>query len=105
MSGKVLNITDNDFTATVQSGVTLIDFWAPWCGPCKMIGPILEEIASELGPDQRIAKINVDENAAVAGEFKIMSIPTLLVFKDGKMVNKMVGASTKEKIKALFQSA
>lgn len=105
MSEMVAHITDNDFPATVASGVTLVDFWAPWCGPCRMIAPVLDELAGELGGQARIVKINVDENPEVAGQFGVMSIPTLILFKDGKPVNKMIGGQPKPQIRALIESA
>jgi len=105
MSDLVQHITDAEFQATVASGVTLIDFWAPWCGPCKMIAPILEELAGELGGKAKIVKINVDDNPQVAGQYGIMSIPTLLLFKDGKKVDQKVGALPKPALKSFIESA
>ena len=79
----------------------LLDFWAPWCGPCRMVGPIVEEIAAER-PDIKVGKINVDEETALAQRFGVMSIPTLLVIKDGKIVNQAIGARPKSAILALL---
>lgn len=78
----------------------LLDFWAPWCIPCRMVGPILEEIAKERS-DIKVGKINVDEEPELAGQFQVMSIPTLLVMKDGKIMNRSVGAKPKEEILAM----
>ncbi|HJV91125.1 MAG TPA: thioredoxin [Holophagaceae bacterium] len=105
MSALVSSITDAEFQATVAEGVTLVDFWAPWCGPCKMIAPTLDELAGELQGKARIAKVNVDDNPEVAGSFGIMSIPTLLLFKDGKPVGKVVGAQPKASLKAFVEQA
>ena len=105
MSDLVKHITDADFQATVATGVTLVDFWAPWCGPCKMIAPVLEEIAGGLGGKAQIVKINVDDNPQVAGQYGIMSIPTLLLFKDGKKVDQKVGALPKPALKSFIEAA
>jgi len=105
MSDLVKHITDAEFQNTVATGVTLIDFWAPWCGPCKMIAPILEELAGELGDKAKIVKINVDDNPQVAGQYGIMSIPTLLLFKDGKKVDQKVGALPKPALKSFIEAA
>ena len=95
MSEMVAHITDNDFPATVAQGVTLVDFWAPWCGPCKMVAPVLDEIAAEKAGVLRVAKLDVDANPATAREFQVISIPTLILFKDGKPVTRIVGAKGK----------
>ena len=105
MSDLVKHITDAEFQGTVATGVTLIDFWAPWCGPCKMIAPILDEIAGELDGRAKIVKINVDDNPQVASQYGIMSIPTLLLFKDGKKVDQKVGALAKPALKAFIEAA
>jgi len=97
----IVNVNDQSFTQEVeQGGTVLVDFWAPWCGPCKMIAPVLEQIDSEVGTQLKIAKVNVDENPESAGRFGIMSIPTLLVFKDGQPVDKIVGFQPKEALMA-----
>jgi thioredoxin 1 len=105
MSDLVAHITDSDFPTTVKEGVTLVDFWAPWCGPCKMIAPVLDELAGELQGKAKIVKINVDDNPEVAGQFGIMSIPTLILFKNGEPVNKLVGGQPKPQLKAFIESA
>ena len=105
MSESVQHITDAEFTNTVAQGVTLVDFWAPWCGPCKMIAPILDELAGELGGKARIVKINVDENPLVAGQFGVMSIPTLLLFKDGQKIDQKIGGQAKPVLKTFIEQA
>jgi len=105
MSDLVKHITDAEFPATVAQGVTLVDFWAPWCGPCRMIAPILDELAGELQASAKIVKINVDENPVVAGQFGVMSIPTLLLFKNGQKVDQKVGGQAKPQLKAFIEQA
>jgi len=105
MSDLVAHITDADFQSTVSAGVTLVDFWAPWCGPCRMIAPILDELAGELKDKAKIVKINVDENPLVAGQFGVMSIPTLLLFKNGQKVDQKVGGQAKPALKAFIEQA
>ena len=87
-------VTEQDFQSTVDSGVTLVDFWAEWCGPCRMVTPVLEELQGELGDSAKIVKLNVDENPNIAQQFGISGIPTMLLFKDGQVVDKLVGASS-----------
>lgn len=95
----IVNVTDQSFTEEVEkAGTVLVDFWAPWCGPCKMIAPVLEEIDGEIGDKLKIAKVNVDENPDTSGRFGVMSIPTLMVFKDGETVEKLVGFQPKEQL-------
>lgn len=92
-----LTVTDDSFAADVLASETpvLVDFWAAWCGPCKMVAPVLEEIATEKAGVLRVAKVDVDANPASAREFQVSSIPTLILFKDGKPVTRIVGAKGK----------
>jgi thioredoxin len=94
-----IELTKDNFQASVAEGVTLVDFWAPWCGPCKMQLPIVEELSAELGDQAKIGKINVDNEPELASRFGVMSIPTLILFKDGQPVDKMVGLTPKEALK------
>ena len=99
MSGSLPEVTDANFQAEVidQSGATLVDFWAPWCGPCRVLTPVLEEINGERD-DIRVVSLNVDDNQQTAAQYEVMSIPTMILFKDGQMVGKMVGAMPKRKL-------
>ncbi|MCW9710304.1 thioredoxin [Avibacterium sp. 21-586] len=101
---EVLHTTDATFEADVlRSDVpVLLDFWAPWCGPCRMVGPILDELAAELGDQVKIVKINIDENQATPAQFGVRSIPTLLMFKEGKAVASQVGALPKNQLAAFI---
>lgn len=100
---SVLKIDKNNFDALVRNSEkkVLLDFYADWCGPCRMVSPIVDEIAEERG-DIKVCKINVDEQPELAGSFGVMSIPTLVVMKDGKVVNRAVGAMPKQRILALL---
>ncbi|MFP9127095.1 thioredoxin [Niallia sp. BSM11] len=98
----ISHATDQNFSEETGLGVVLADFWAPWCGPCKMIAPVLEELDSEIGDKVKIVKIDVDENQESASKFGVMSIPTLLVFKDGEVVDKVVGFQPKEALSELL---
>ncbi|ADU31404.1 thioredoxin [Evansella cellulosilytica] len=98
----IVNVSDQNFAAETGEGVVLADFWAPWCGPCKMIAPVLEELDGEMGDKVKIVKLDVDENQETAGKFGVMSIPTLLVFKDGQVVDQVVGFQPKEQLASLL---
>ncbi len=92
-------LTENNFEETVNQGVTLVDFWAEWCGPCKMMNPVLEELAGEYEGKLTVGKVNVDEQSNLAIKFNVSSIPTLLLFKDGEIQEQFVGVSSKEDLK------
>lgn len=96
----VITLTETTFDEVVNSNTApvVVDFWAEWCGPCKMIAPILDEIAGEQGDAVQITKLNVDENPSIAQRFGVMSIPTILVFRDGQLDKKIVGAMSKTKL-------
>ena len=95
---STITITKDNYKEEVlKSGKpVLLDFWAPWCGPCKMIGPIMEEISNEVGDTAKVGKVNVDEEIELAGAFNVMSIPTLVVIKEGKIANTTIGFQSKE---------
>ena len=93
---KVITITDNDFDKTVKKGITMVDFWAVWCGPCRRQGPIVEEIANEVGKKIKIGKLDVDNNKVTSNTFNVRNIPTLIIFKDGKEVKRLVGLQDKQ---------
>lgn len=100
---SVIKINTNNFQDEVINSdkPVLLDFWAPWCGPCRMVGPVLEEIAGERS-DIKVGKINVDEQPELARQFRVMSIPTFVVFKDGEKVKRSTGAKAKNEILAMF---
>lgn len=102
MSEKIINLTTESFKSTLNASPTpvLVDFWAPWCGPCKAIAPILEELATEFDGKIKIAKVNIDEHDAVAAEFGVRAIPTMILFKDGKVAETLVGMMPKAALKA-----
>ncbi|MGD0090540.1 MAG: thioredoxin [Planctomycetota bacterium] len=101
MSAAIVPVTDSSFAAEVEKhpGVALVDFWAEWCGPCRMIGPVLEELAGEFEGQVKFTKVNVDEASDTAARFGIQSIPCLVLFKDGQEADRIVGAQSKQTLK------
>lgn len=92
----ILKITDSSFEIEVKEGITIVDFWAEWCGPCRALGPLLEELSKDFANKVKICKLNVDENQEVASKFGIRSIPTLIAFKDGQKADIRIGGGTKQ---------
>ncbi len=106
MSEKIAHLTTDNFKSTVASATTpvLVDFWAPWCGPCKAIAPILEELATEFDGKLAITKVNVDDHGEISAEYGIRAIPTMLLFKNGQVVEQLVGMMPKAALKAKLQA-
>jgi thioredoxin len=106
MAGNLREVTDDNFQAEVIESETpvLVDFWAPWCGPCRVVAPVLEQIADERD-DLRVVKLNVDENTQTAASFDVLSIPTLILFRGGQPVKKVIGAFPKKKLEAELEPA
>ncbi len=100
MSGKVRDLTDSTFDAAVNKGVALVDFWAPWCPPCRTQGPIVEKLADSFGGKALIAKVNVDEQEDSAAKYGVSNIPTLVILKDGKEVRRFVGLQKEDVLRS-----
>ena len=107
MAGTVSEVTDSNFQAEViESDVpVLVDFWAPWCGPCRMVAPVVEEIAQERGAALKVVKLNTDENQETAVTYNVMSIPTLILFRNGEVAKTVIGAYPKHKLEAELEPA
>ncbi len=107
MPGAVIEVTDNNFQAEVIEAEVpvLVDFWAPWCGPCRRVSPVVEEIADERGEALKVVKLNIDENQETALKFNVMSIPTLMLFSHGELKKTVIGAYPKKKIEAELEPA
>jgi thioredoxin 1 len=105
VSERILTLNEDNFDEQVKTidGPLLVDFWAAWCGPCKAIAPALDQLAEEMNGQARVAKVNVDESGDLANRFGIRSIPTLVVFKKGKVVEQLVGAAPKEQIRRMLE--
>jgi thioredoxin 1 len=106
VTGKLTDVTDSTFQAEVldAGGAVLVDFWAPWCGPCRVVHPILEEIDAERD-DLRIVSLNTDENQQTTARYEVLSIPTLILFKDGEIAKKVIGALPKRRLEAELEPA
>ena len=94
--GKYIELTNENFDTTVNEGVSLVDFWAPWCGPCRMLAPVIDKVADAIGDEATVAKCNTDDAGTSAQIYNVSSIPTLLIFKEGVVVETLVGAAQKE---------
>ncbi|AFZ69288.1 thioredoxin [Deinococcus peraridilitoris] len=103
MNPTTTPLTDETFSEATASGLTLVDFWAPWCGPCRVVGPVVEELGTAYAGRVKVAKVNVDENPELAAQFRIQSIPTLLLLKNGQSVDSMVGAHPKAAIARMLE--
>ena len=102
MSEYLIDLSDENFDEVISKGKVLVDFWAPWCGPCKQLTPILEAVGSEINGSAVIAKVNVDENSSLAARFNVRSIPTLLLFNDGELKETLIGLKQKDELVSLL---
>ncbi|MFA5485216.1 MAG: thioredoxin [Candidatus Pacearchaeota archaeon] len=98
----VKNLTSENFETQISNGITVIDFWAPWCGPCQMMAPVFEELSNEFENKISFAKVNVDENKDLSIQYNIRGIPTLLIFKEGKLIDQITGFSDKSRLREKF---
>ena len=105
VANEPIHITDDDFDAVIKEGLVLVDFWAPWCGPCHAIAPVLEELAADTGGALTVAKLNVDDNQRKAGQFNVRAIPTLVLFKDGQPVETLIGLQTRASLAEAIERA
>lgn len=102
--GHYIELTKENFAEHTQSGVTLVDFWAPWCGPCRMLSPVIDKLAEEFSGKAKVCKVNTDEQEELSAQYGIRSIPTMLFFKDGAVVDQMVGATSEQVLKDKLNS-
>jgi len=105
MNPNVMQLNDSNFNGQIQKGVTLVDFWAPWCGPCRMQGPIVDMVAQQVDGKAKVAKLNVDDSPATAAAYGVRSIPTLLVFRDGRVVQQFVGVRDQQQLVEAIEKA
>ena len=103
--GSIKELTDDSFTKEISNGITLVDFHAEWCGPCRMMAPVLEQVAKEIKGKAHIAKVDIDSEQKTAAQFQITSVPTLILFKDGKEVNRLIGLRNADAIKEFILSS
>jgi thioredoxin 1 len=103
VSELIEEITDSQFKSTIASGVVVVDFWAPWCGPCKVLAPILDEVATDLKDVIKVVKLNVDENNDTASEYGIATVPTLMLFRDGQKIDQRIWAQQKTQLLAFIK--
>jgi len=96
--GKYIELTNENFDETVNEGIALVDFWAPWCGPCRMLAPVIEQLAEDFDGKAKICKVNSDEQTDLAAKYGVRSLPTMLFMKDGEVVDQLIGASPKQAI-------
>jgi len=102
---QAIHLNPNTFSETIQSGVTLVDFWAPWCGPCQLQGPVVDRVAETIGDKATVAKLDVDQHAAPAAEYGVRGIPTLILFKDGEIVERFVGVQQEDVLTGAIEAA
>lgn len=102
----VMTLTEDNFDQLVlqEDGCVLVDFWAPWCGPCRMVGPIIDELAEDYQGKMKVGKVNVDDNEGLAAKYQVMSIPTIVLFKNGKVADKLVGGQSKDNFEEMIEN-
>lgn len=105
MSDFISHLDENNFEHGIASGVTLVDFYADWCGPCRMLTPVLEQVAKEMLGKVKVSKVDIDNNQKIASRFQVMSVPTMILFKDGKEVNRLIGLRDADGVKKFVASA
>ncbi|MEM1282245.1 MAG: thioredoxin [Chlamydiota bacterium] len=105
MADNLLHLNDDNFEAEISSGVTLVDFFADWCGPCRMIAPIVEELANEMNGKAKVGKLDIESSQNVTAKYQVTSIPTIILFKDGEEANRVVGVRDKAALQSLIEEA